>query len=555
VPEYDGLAAQTVSAVIDATAVAALKVELQRLILNGTFPCVAVYASLNGKPFINYGCGFADLEKRSPLQQESIMRFFSMTKPITSVGIMQLVEQGKLKLDDCVSAHVTEWDDAAVRVYVSGGTDGEPMVTEPAARPMTVRHLLTHTAGLDYSFWGSPLSHSYQEQNLDLPCTLVAKTSPLLAPPADLGAWCKRLSTVPLLHHPGEKFVYSTSTDLLGLVLERVSGEPLAQYLTEHILNPLGMDDTAFRVREEHTAAGGSSRFTSCYDSAPDGQPSQYRSPAPRPPAVPAESPAFRPALHGVSLTGASSPWCSAGGGPARFERVPSGGGGIVSTMEDYHRFALMLARQGLGAAPAGGDVRILREETVHLMRVDQLGAAGGVASAVYNQTAGAGVAGSACAGRGGVQRTSMAAVFQGFGLGVSLVTHPHGSHLSAAAAAAAAADVAGQPVKSDILAGRPWLLGVGGGPSVPALFGGAFAGRGAGGWGGAAGTLFVSDPETGLVMVLATQMLGYARTAPAMRSELTTMVYRCCSELVRRHGAADDGAAGGSKAPAGFTG
>ena len=254
--------------------------------------------------------GMRDLDAGDPLERDDIFRIYSMTKPITSTGVMILVEEGAVALDDPVSKFIPEFadvevlDDAGERVAPDG--------------PMTIEHLLTHTSGLTYGFFGdSPVDRLYNE-------------SGFFVQSVGLEDFGQRVAALPLLASPGERWNYSVSTDILGRVIEVASGQSFDAFLQERIFDPLRMEDTGFMVPAEKRG-----RFTANYAS-PDGTLQMIDSPD-----------------------------------DGQYTRPPawvSGGGGLASTASDYIRFAQMLLDDG-----ALGDVRILAPETVAMMRSNRL--------------------------------------------------------------------------------------------------------------------------------------------------------------------------------------
>ncbi len=257
--------------------------------------------------------GLADRESGRPMQTDTIFQIASMTKPVTSVGALLLLEDGRLLLDDPVSRHLPELGGLQVALEQPDGS----IRTEPARREMTVRDLLRHTSGLTYGFFGSSaVDRLYAERGVGRDDRTLAGT-------------VRKLSELPLRHHPGEHWEYGVSTDVLGRLIEVVSGQPLDAFLREHLFEPLGMRDTGFEV-----PAGSLDRLATTYVER-DGE---LRPVGPRTPS----------------------------GEPVTYL---SGGGGLYSTAGDYLRFAQMLL--DLGRA---GDRRILSRKTVELMTSDHLG-------------------------------------------------------------------------------------------------------------------------------------------------------------------------------------
>ena len=259
-----------------------------------------------------------------PIDEGSIFRIASMTKPITSVAFMMLVEQGKVAVDTPVQDVLPEF--AGVSVYNGGGA-GVPFLTKPTAEPMRMLDLLRHTSGLTYGF--------QNRSNIDA----AYRASTSNAGPVenwhgehDLDGFVGELAKLPLEFSPGEAWNYSVSTDVLGAVVQRVSGMPLDQYLAEKIFQPLKMRDTAFVVPESKV-----DRLTDCYVWG-------------------------GPGVGRVMYDrGAESVWL-------KQPKLISGGGGLASTALDYHRFCMMCAN--------GGEldgVRILGRKTLELMTMNHL--------------------------------------------------------------------------------------------------------------------------------------------------------------------------------------
>ena len=254
--------------------------------------------------------GLRDLEAGDPLEPDDIFRIYSMTKPITSVATMMLVEEGKAALDAPVADFIPEFAD--VTVLAADGGRAAP------ARPITIEHLLTHTSGLTYGFFGDdPVDRLYNE-------------SGFFTRAEGLDDFARRAAELPLLASPGDRWNYSISTDILGRVVEVASGQPFDAFLRTRIFDPLGMDDTAFVVPADKRG-----RFTGHY-AVQDGALALVDSP-----------------LEGEYTQ--PPPWLS-------------GGGGLTSTASDYIRFAQMLLQDG-----QLGDTRLLAPETVQTMRSNRL--------------------------------------------------------------------------------------------------------------------------------------------------------------------------------------
>ncbi len=259
--------------------------------------------------------GMADIERRTPVKRDTIFRIYSMSKPLTSVALMQLYERGLMQIDDPVHRYIPGWKD--LRVLVSGRyPDFE---TEPALRPMTVRDLLSHQSGLSYGFpTGLPIDEAYNKAGVGGHSTTLAEMA-------------AKLAELPLAFHPGTRFNYSFSTDVCGHLVELISGQRFDDYLADHITGPLGMVDTAFFVAPEKA-----SRLAANYAPTPEG---------------------------GIRLI--DDPANSA------YLKQPtflSGGGGLTSTATDYWRFAQALCN--------GGElegVRVIGRKTLQLMTSNHL--------------------------------------------------------------------------------------------------------------------------------------------------------------------------------------
>ncbi len=260
----------------------------------------------------------------SPLQRDAIFRISSMSKPITAAAAMILVEECKLRLDEPVDALLPELADRRVLKQMDGPLDD----TVPANRPITVRDLLTFRLGMGLvmAMPGTyPIQRAMDEQRL-------GQGAPSPATPPDPDEWMRRLGTLPLLHQPGERWMYNTGSDVLSVLIARASGQPLETFLRERLFEPLGMKDTSFSVpadKLDRLVTGYSTNFATgalaVYDEPKSGQWS-------RPPAF------------------------------------PSGAGGLVSTIDDYLAFGQMLLRQGKHAGQ-----RILSRPAVEVMTTDHL--------------------------------------------------------------------------------------------------------------------------------------------------------------------------------------
>jgi CubicO group peptidase (beta-lactamase class C family) len=261
--------------------------------------------------------GKADVERGRPLKEDALFRIYSMTKPLTSVAFMMLVEEGRVALDDPVEKYIPAWRDLGV---FSAGEPGGWLTTRPH-RPMLVIDLLRHTSGLTYGFQTrSNVDRAYRDAGLGE-----------MAGKLDLGETIAALATIPLEFSPGEAWNYSVSTDVLGFLIQEISGQPFQQFLRERITDPLGMGDTFFEVPRRKAA-----RLTACYNRTPAGAMALQDDP---------ESSTYL----------APPAFCS-------------GGGGLVSTAADYMKFCQMLLNGGRAQG-----VRLLSRKTLSFMTLNHL--------------------------------------------------------------------------------------------------------------------------------------------------------------------------------------
>ncbi|MDN5750301.1 MAG: beta-lactamase family protein [Pseudonocardia sp.] len=278
----------------DAARLSRIDTHFARYVDDGRLAGTTVAVARRGRVVHLSHYGLADVEAARPVADDTLWRIYSMTKPITSVAALMLHERGRLELTDPVARYLPAFAD--MRVY-RGGSAANPG-TEPATEPMRVWHLLTHTAGLTYGFHHAhPVDEMYRGRGFEFG----------VPQGMDLAAACAAWAEIPLVHQPGAEWNYSVATDVLGRVVEVVSGQPLDEFLDEHILRPLDMTDTGFVATDVD-------RLAALYIPTPDG------------------------GLRRHDRMGDAA------------TRVPSflsGGGGLVSSAADYHRFTQMLARGG----------------------------------------------------------------------------------------------------------------------------------------------------------------------------------------------------------------
>ena len=287
----------------------------------------AIYVARDGVPVYYKAFGMADVEAKTPMNRNSMFRIASQTKAITSVGIMILQEQGKLLINDAVGKYLPEY--MQITVAVDDGDGGYTVV--PANRKITLRDLLTHTAGIGYGFgagkaaWEEAGIQGWYFANRDEP---IRET-------------VRRIAALPQNSQPGENFVYGYNTDILGAVIEVVSGKPLDEFLSENILKPLHMHDTYFYVPEEKVE-----RVATVYS------------------------------LKGDKISRAANPGAFEGAshvGQGEYTSGPkksfAGGAGLISTARDYGAFLQMVLN--------GGELngtRILGRKSIELMSENHIG-------------------------------------------------------------------------------------------------------------------------------------------------------------------------------------
>ncbi|MGW5640079.1 serine hydrolase domain-containing protein [Streptomyces sp. NPDC003832] len=259
--------------------------------------------------------GHRDLAAEDPVTADTLWRIYSMTKPVTSVAALLLVEEGGLSLDDPVGRHLPAF--AEPRVYVDG--TGADVRTRPAAGPMLIRHLMTHTAGLTFAFYHChPVDALYREARLDS----------AVLPGSDLAETVDVYASLPLQFDPGTQWNYSVASNVLGRVIEVVSGRPLDEFLAERVFGPLGMTDAGLHVPDEQAH-----RLSELYGETEDG--------------------GITP-IAGLPLRGRP--------------RFLSGSGGMAASAHDIHRFMELLRRRG-----ELDGTRLLAPGTVDLMTTNRL--------------------------------------------------------------------------------------------------------------------------------------------------------------------------------------
>ncbi|HWZ38514.1 MAG TPA: serine hydrolase domain-containing protein [Bradyrhizobium sp.] len=299
-----------------------------RYIDAGRFPGTQLLVYRRGKVVHSASQGFADVERKVPVKDDTIYRIYSMTKPITSVAFMMLFEEGKVALDEPVVKYIPEWKNLGV--FAAGTAPN--FLTRPTSRPMLIVDLLRHTSGLTYGFQQrSNVDAAYREAKIGEVQTA-----------GTLDSMIESLATIPLEFSPGEAWNYSVATDVIGYLIGKISGMPFEQFLKERIFGPLGMSDTDFFVPNEKVR-----RFAACYSADPPGRL------------------AFHASERKGALTLQDDPTTSSYLSPPS---LVSGGGGLCSTTADYLTFCRALINGG-----ELGGVRLIGPKTLQLMTSNHL--------------------------------------------------------------------------------------------------------------------------------------------------------------------------------------
>ena len=328
-----------------------------RYVEESKIPCAQVQVAHDGNVVLRHTTGMADIESAAPLMDDAIFRIYSMTKPITSIALMQLYEQGKFLLEDPVEKFLPSYKNPVVLL---GGSLFKPEL-RPAETVMTIRDLLTHTSGLTYGFhFQNNLDQMYRDKKLGGPLTGgEGRADASLEEAIDI------MGGLPLLFDPGTAWNYSMSTDVCGRLIEVIGDCNFDDYLEENIFSPLGMIDTGFLVPQDKIH-----RFTSTYI---------------------------------LNESGALEVTDPAQNSPYQKERLfLSGGGGLVSTTDDYQRFVDMLSNEG-----AADGNQIIGRRTLELMTMNHL-----PQGKLLNEV-----------GRSTFSETALAGM--GFGLGFSVLMDP----------------------------------------------------------------------------------------------------------------------------------
>jgi CubicO group peptidase (beta-lactamase class C family) len=300
---------------------------LQNEVDSKNIPGAVMLIRRNGQNAYLKSFGVRDPGGNVPMTPDAIFRIYSMTKPITTVAAMMLVEEGKLQLSDPLSKYIPAFADVKVGVETKGEDGSTHLDLVPAKHPITIQDLMRHTSGLTYGFFGEGLvKKAYVDANLT-------------AGDPDLAGFVDRIAKLPLAYQPGTTWDYSQSVDVLGRVIEVVSGKSLYQFEKERLLDPLGMKDTSFYVTD------------------------------------PAKQSLIAEPFPNDRTIGAGSQM----GDPRVVKKLESGGGGMVSTIHDYARFAQMI----LNGGTLDGK-RYLSPKTIDYMGSNQIARGSGVKPGPY---------------------------------------------------------------------------------------------------------------------------------------------------------------------------
>jgi len=333
----------------------------EKYIAPARLPCALTLIARHGESAHLNIQGHADVARGTPLSEDTIFRIYSMTKPITSVALMMLVEEGRIALDDPLTKFIPQW--APLGVY-TGGTLETGFQTRKPDRPMQIIDLMRHTSGLTYGFQNrTPVDAAYRALGLGEVTTS-----------GTLDTMIAQLAALPLEFSPGEAWNYSVSTDVLGWLIQHISGQSFASFLQDRLFTPLGMADTGFHVPPEKAH-----RLACCYQATPEGS-------------------------FTLQDDAKTSPYLA----PPAFV---SGGGGLVSTAQDYLRFARMLLNKG-----SFNGHRLLARKTIDLMAANHLPGGKSIpemSRSMFSEASYDGV---------------------GFGLGFATITAPHRTLLPASA-------------------------------------------------------------------------------------------------------------------------
>lgn len=300
---------------VDAAVAARIDSTLKSFTDSGKVAGVSALIMEKGKEVYFNAFGMADREASKPMDRHTLVRIYSMTKPVTGVALMSLYDKGAFQLDEPLSKYLPEYAD--MKVYKGVDASGQ-VITEPVKRPITIRDITRHTAG----FAGTEIPE----------LAALVKKADVMNPSNTLEEMSKRLASLPLQFHPGDQWAYGPSVDVQARLVEKLSGKPFDQYLQEVIFNPLGMNNTWYLIPEQER-----SRLAALYNRSDDGQLTR----------VPDEQ------ANAMNTTPSA---------------LKPGGWGLASCLDDYMKFAQMLVNKG-----QLGDQRVLQAATVELMATSHL--------------------------------------------------------------------------------------------------------------------------------------------------------------------------------------
>ncbi|MDB2678257.1 beta-lactamase family protein [Gammaproteobacteria bacterium] len=313
---------------------------------NGSLPNVSILIKKDNKEIYRHHHGFADIESEISVSDKTVYRIYSMTKPVTGVAIMQLVENGQLRLNDKVSKYIPAFKNTKVI-----NLEFQDYVVKPK-REITIRDLLTHTSGLTYSWAGEgPVNQIYRKYNIR-PYYFGALDAELNKFPGNTCQFAAAAASAPLLHNPGEKWSYGINMDVLGCVVEVISEMTFADYLQKNIFDPLGLKSIGFSVNPQDKDS-----FTTLYTSGAFSRDGEVVAPSGLNQAELMYSAELRPIDNFDN-----SPYLT------NSSKLFDGGSGLVSNIDDYSKFAEMLLNGGVL-----NGVRILSEASVDLMSSNHL--------------------------------------------------------------------------------------------------------------------------------------------------------------------------------------
>ena len=313
---------------------------------NGSLPNVSILIKKDNKEIYRHHHGFADIESEISVSDKTVYRIYSMTKPVTGVAIMQLVENGQLRLNDKVSKYIPAFKNTKVI-----NLEFQDYVVKPK-REITIRDLLTHTSGLTYSWAGEgPVNQIYRKYNIR-PYYFGALDAELSKFPGSTCQFAAAAASAPLLHNPGEKWSYGINMDVLGCVVEIISKMTFADYLQKNIFDPLGLKSIGFSVNPQDKDS-----FTTLYTSGAFSRDGEVVAPSGLNQAELMYSAELRPIDNFDN-----SPYLT------NSSKLFDGGSGLVSNIDDYSKFAEMLLNGGVL-----NDVRILSEASVDVMSRNHL--------------------------------------------------------------------------------------------------------------------------------------------------------------------------------------